>query len=233
VTCNNAKGELNHLVNIQLHQEPRYTLGEEIANCITHGVGTALSVAGLIILIVFACIYGNVWHIVSFSVFGSTLIVLYLSSTLYHAFTNHRIKYIFRIIDHSAIFLLIAGSYTPFLLINLRGAWGWSLFGIIWGLAITGIVVKSVCISKTERITLALYIFMGWLCLAAFKEILKNIQIPCLILLILGGLSYTTGIIFYGWRRLPYNHMIWHIFVLCGSICHFFSVLYCLAPETS
>jgi hemolysin III len=148
--------------NYKIH---RYTVGEEIANSITHGIGLALSIAGLVILIVFAVSYGNIWHIVSFSIFGSTLIILYLASTLYHSIPKPSVKRIFRIIDHSAVFLLIAGTYTPFLLGSLRGAWGWSLFGIIWGLTIIGIVLKSVCISKYQKVSVAIYIFMGWLVL--------------------------------------------------------------------
>jgi len=213
---------------MQDKQTYKYSLGEEIANGIIHGVATLLSIAGLAVLIVLAGYYGSVWHIVGFSIFGSTLIILYLSSTLYHCFTWPSVKKIFKIIDHCAIVLLIAGTYTPFLLVSLRGAWGWSLFGIIWGCAVVGIILEFIFISRVRGFSILLYILMGWLCILAVKEILNKIPLPGLILLFTGGLSYSIGVIFYAWRKLPYNHSVWHIFVLCGSICHYFSVLYCL-----
>ncbi len=206
----------------------RYSLGEEIANSITHGIGVLLSIVGLIVLIVFAIHHGNMWNIVSFSVFGSTLIILYLASTLYHGIPNPSAKRFLKILDHSAIFLLIAGTYTPFLLGSLRGAWGWSLFGIIWGLAIAGIAFKFVFIHKYQKISVGIYVFMGWLVVIAFKQILTHVPSVSLTFMIAGGLSYTIGVIFYASRKLPYNHAIWHLFVLSGSIFHFFSVLYSL-----
>ena len=209
--------------NKQSHHQ---TVGEEIANSITHGIGTLLSIAGLVILIVFAALYGNAWHVVSFSIFGSTLIILYLASTLYHSFPKLSAKNILKRLDHSAIFILIAGSYTPFMLTNIRGAWGWSLFGVIWALAITGVVFKSIFIFRFQKLSVLIYIFMGWLCLVAFKEIVIHVPPFSLLLLIIGGVSYTIGTIFYAWRKLPYNHTVWHIFVLCGSLFHYFSVLY-------
>ncbi len=213
------------MYNNQNNQVNQYTVGEEIANSISHGIGTLLSIAGLIVLIVIAALHGNAWHIVSFSIFGSTLIILYLASTLYHSLTNPSAKIVFKKIDHSAIFLLIAGSYTPFMLVNLRGAWGWSIIGIIWALAIAGIVLKFCCISKFPKISVALYLFMGWLSIIAFKEMINNIPHLSIILIIMGGLSYTVGVIFYIWRKLPYNHAVWHIFVLSGSVFHYFAVL--------
>lgn len=208
--------------------KPSYTLGEEIANSITHGIGTAVSIAGLVILIVFAVSYGTAWHVVSFSVFGSALIILYLSSTLYHSIPKPGAKNVLKRIDHSAIFFLIAGTYTPFLLVSLRGPWGWSLFGVVWGLAIAGIVFKSIFVYRYNKMAIAVYIMMGWLILIASKEMLTHVQLSGILLLAIGGICYTAGVIFYVWRKLPQHHAIWHLFVLAGSTCHYFSVFTCL-----
>ncbi|KAA3610943.1 MAG: hemolysin III family protein [Calditrichaeota bacterium] len=201
------------------------SFGEELANSISHGFGVVLSIAGLVVLIIAAATHGTVWHLVSFSIFGSTLIILYLASTLYHSIPKLAWKRILKKFDHAAIFLLIAGSYTPFMLVNLRGAWGWSMFGVIWGLAITGVVLKMFFAHKYAKISTAIYVIMGWLCVIAFKQMLMHVPVFSLKLLIAGGLSYTGGVVFYVWKRLPYNHAIWHGFVLGGSILHFFSVL--------
>ena len=208
----------------------RYRLGEEIANSITHGLGALLSAAGVAILIVAAVANGNSWHIVSFSIFGTTLVLLYLASTLYHSFSHLAVKKIFKVIDHSAIYLLIAGSYTPFLLVNLRGWWGWSLLAIIWACAIAGIVLKGVCIGRFHKTSVAIYVAMGWICIVAFKQFLIHVPYLSMLLLILGGLSYTVGIIFYAWQKMPYNHAVWHLFVLSGSVLHYLSVLATLRP---
>ena len=209
-----------------------YPVKEEIANSITHGIGTALSIAGLVILVVFAATQGDVWHIVSFSIYGSTLILLYLASTLYHSFPQPRVKRIFKIIDHSSIFLLIAGTYTPFMLTSLRGIWGWSLFGVVWGLAITGIVFKSIFISRFKKVSILVYILMGWLCILVVRQMILHIPYLGLLWLLAGGLFYTLGVIFYAWKNLPYHHAVWHLFVLGGSICHYFSILFYLLPTT-
>jgi hemolysin III len=207
---------------------PEYTIGDEIANAIIHGFGTLLSIAGLVILIIRGALQGNAWHVVSFTVFGSTMILLYLASTLYHSIQNPRVKLFLRKLDHSAIYLLIAGTYTPFVLVSLRGGWGWSLFGVIWGLAILGIVTKFLFIQKIPRLTVVIYIFMGWLILIAGPQILRRLEPESLTFLIIGGIAYTLGTVFYAWRKLPFSHAIWHLFVLGGSICHFFAVLYIL-----
>jgi hemolysin III len=214
--------------NPQNHNLHRPTVGEEIVNSITHGIGALLSIAGLVIFIVWAAGSGSGWQIVSFSIFGGTLIILYLASTLYHGLPMPRVKQAFKIIDHSAIFLLIAGTYTPFMLINLRGPWGWSILGIIWALAIMGILLKIFYISKFRKISMALYVFMGWLGIVAFKEIFAHVPPLSLTLLAFGGLSYTIGLAFYGWRKLPYHHAVWHIFVIGGSISHYLAVWYTL-----
>ncbi len=204
------------------------SLGEEIFNSITHGIGTLLSIAALVILIVFAAVRGNVWHIVSFTIFGSTLVLLYLSSTLYHSFTKQKVKNLFARFDHAAIFLLIAGTYTPFLLTALRGVLGWVLFGIIWGVAITGVVIRSIYLTRFRKLMVGLYLAMGWMFVVAIGPMLKNLPAISIVFLFLGGIMYSIGVVFYIWRKLKYGHGIWHLFVLAGSIMHFFSVLYSL-----
>ncbi|MFO7816622.1 MAG: hemolysin III family protein [Desulfovibrionales bacterium] len=205
-----------------------YSPGEELANSLTHGLGFVLSVAGLVVLEVLASAHGDIWHVVSFAVFGTSLVLLYLSSTLYHAFRNPEIKHFFKKMDHSAIFMLIAGTYTPFMLINLRGPWGWTIFGVIWGLALFGIILKFLRIHHLKRLSLVLYLGMGWMCVIALKEMLENVPVSGLYLLLAGGLCYSGGVFFYVWKRLRYGHALWHLFVLAGSVLHFFSVLSCL-----
>jgi len=204
------------------------TLGEEIANSITHGIGAGLSIAALVILIVLASRQGDAWRIVSFSIYGSTLILLYLSSTLYHGFVNPKIKNIFRILDHSAIYLLIAGSYTPITLTFMRGAWGWTLFGIVWVIAIGGITVTILLLDKLKVLLVLSYIAMGLLIVIAFKPMIEMVPRGMIIWLFIGGACYISGMIFYLWNRLPYHHPIWHLFVLGGSISHFFGILFYL-----
>jgi hemolysin III len=210
--------------------EARCRVGEEIANSITHGVGIVLSIIGLGILTGFARVHGNIWHIVSCSVFGATLIILYTASTLYHSVRAPRTKYALKHLDHAAIFLLIAGTYTPFTLVNLRGPWGWSLFGVIWGLAVSGIALQTNLLRRWAIASMVLYLAMGWAVVVAIKPMLASVAPPGLVLLLMGGLAYTLGIIFYSWRRLPYHHAVWHVFVLAGSTFHFFAVLYYVIP---
>jgi hemolysin III len=207
-----------------------YTLGEEVVHGITHGIGTGLSIAGLILLVVLAIRYGNIYHIVSFSVYGATLVILYLASTLYHSFQHPTVKHVFRIIDHASIFLLIAGTYTPFLLVAIQGAWGWTLLFVVWGLAILGVSFKTLFIHRFQKLSVLAYILMGWLSVVAIKELLANIPLGGLILIGIGGVVYTVGVIFYALKRIRYNHAIWHVFVMGGSICHYFAVLFYLAP---
>jgi hemolysin III len=202
-----------------------YTLGEEIANSVTHGIAAALSVAGLTLLVVLSVLYGDVWRVISFSVYGSTLILLYMSSTLYHSFQHPRVKRIFRMIDHASIYLLIAGTYTPFLLVSMRGAWGWTLLVVIWGLALLGIGFETLFIDRFRKLSTLAYVLMGWLGVIAAKEMLVTVPPGGLILLAVGGVTYTAGVIFYVWRKLPYHHAIWHLFVIGGSICHYFAIL--------
>ena len=209
---------------------PRYTLGEEIAHSIIHGLGAVLGIAGLGVLTAFASLHGDAWHIVGCSIFGAALILLYTTSTLYHSIPLPRVKRVLRTLDHSAIFILIAGTYTPFLLVNLRGPWGWSLFGVIWGLALLGIVLRIVRGRRSTFVSVALYIGMGWAVVVAAKPLLNSVAPGGLWLLLLGGLAYTLGVIFYVWKRLPYHHAIWHVFVLAGSILHFFAILFYVIP---
>lgn len=200
--------------------------GEEILNSITHGIGALLSIAALIILIIIAGRNGDIWHLVSFSIYGSTLILLYLSSTLYHSFTSPRVKNLFARFDHISIFLLIAGTYTPILLTSIRGIWGWSLFGVIWGLAIVGAVIRAIYLHRFRKLMVAVYLLMGWMFVLAGKQIYLHLPSISLTFLIWGGIAYSVGVLFYMWRKLPYSHGIWHLFVLTGSMLHFFAIYF-------
>ena len=206
----------------------KLTASEEIVNSVTHGIGVLLSIAGLVVLVVSATLHGDAWHIVSFSIFGVSMVVLYTSSTLYHSFSKERIKNVFARLDHAAIFMLIAGTYTPFLLTTIRGALGWTFFGIIWAVAITGIVIRSIHLHKYRRLMVLIYLIMGWMFIFIINSMIRNLPPVSLVFLLVGGLSYTAGVIFYAWRKLPFGHGIWHLFVLGGSIMHFFAVLYSL-----
>lgn len=202
-----------------------FTKGEEVANSILHGIGLALAITALVILIIFARASENIWSIVSVCIYGSTLIILYLSSTLYHSLPPGKAKNIFEIFDHSAIYLLIAGTYTPLTLINLRNGLGWTIFGIIWGGAVVGIIFKVFWVKKFVIFSTILYVGMGWMIVLAINPLLKIMTFKSIVFLVVGGTSYTIGTIFYVWRKIKYHHAIWHLFVLGGSICHFFSIL--------
>ncbi|HOR02386.1 MAG TPA: hemolysin III family protein [Candidatus Syntrophosphaera sp.] len=203
----------------------KQSLGEEIANSITHGTGVGLSIAALVILVVFAARKGDTWKIASFSVYGATLIILYLASTLYHAITHPGLKRFFRVLDHCSIFLLIAGTYTPVTIGVMRGAWGWTLFGVIWALAIVGINLKIFALDRRKKLSLLIYLLMGWMIVIAVKPLLSYLEPASLIWLFVGGACYTLGIIFFVLKKLPFAHSVWHLFVLGGSICHFFAML--------
>ena len=204
------------------------TSGEEIVNSITHGIGALLSVAALVVLVLLSVNHGDTMHVVSFSIYGSTLILLYLSSTLYHSFSSPRIKNLFARFDHVSIFLLIAGTYTPILLTSIRGVWGWTLFGIIWGLAIVGAVIRSIYLHRFRKLMVAVYLLMGWMFVIAGKQVYLSLPTNSLIFLVLGGIAYSVGVFFYMWRKLPYSHGIWHLFVLAGSVLHFFAIYFML-----
>ena len=201
------------------------SLGEEIANSVSHGVGLLAALAAAPILIVSTSRHGDAASIVGVSIFAATLVLLYLASTLYHSLPANKAKRVFRVLDHSAIFLLIAGTYTPFALGVLRGAWGWTLIGLVWGLALAGIVLKTVGLLRYPILSTALYVTMGWLALIALRPILLRVPPAGVLWLLAGGLAYTGGVAFYAARRMRYAHLAWHLCVLAGSACHFIAVL--------
>lgn len=203
-----------------------YTSGEEWANIVTHGIGFLLSVTGSVVLLDRALQSGNGWHLASYLVFGISLVLLYSSSVLYHAMNGSRTKRILRKIDHSAIYVLIAGTYTPFLLTNLRGQTGWIMFLIVWVFAITGIILKIMTEIKSKWISAIIYLIMGWLAVFIYRSMLDNLPEISLVYLGAGGFAYTTGVIFYVWKKLPFHHAIWHMFVMAGSLCHYYSIYY-------
>jgi hemolysin III len=203
--------------------------GEEIANAITHGIAAALALAALTILVVLASVFGDGWHLASSIVFGLSLLLLYLASTLYHALPFPRAKRVFKILDHAAIYLLIAGTYTPFTLVTLRHAGGWWLFGLIWGLAMLGIVLEAGWVHRPRWLNAVIFVAMGWLVLAMRAALVAHLSPPGLWLLIAGGITYTTGTIFYISKR-PYMHAVWHLFVIGGSLLHFLAVLLYVLP---
>ena len=209
-----------------------YSIKEEIAHSVTHGIGVLMSVVGIAALIVYSSKYGDAWHIVSSSIYGFTLITLYTSSTLYHSVTIPDLKKVLQKIDHAAIFLLIAGTYTPFTLVNLHGGWGWTLFGMVWSIAIAGMIMELLVKNRYERISIGLYLGLGWLVMIAIEPMIANVAPGGLILLLVGGLFYSLGVIFYVWKTLVYHHAIWHLFVLAGSTSHFFAVFLYVIPDS-
>jgi len=209
---------------------PAHSTREELANRLTHGVGALLGVTGLVLLVLASVRHGDVWHVVSTAVFGGTLVMLYSASTLYHSFQGERAKQILQKFDHAAIFLLIAGTYTPFVLVTLRGPWGWSLFGVVWGLAVVGVALKFWLAGRYRVVSTLIYVAMGWLVLIAIKPLVAALPVGGMRLLVAGGLCYTGGAVFYLWKRLPYHHAIWHLFVLGGSICHWAAVFWYVVP---
>ena len=212
------------MYNIAAMQHPPFR--EEVANSISHGLGLVLALVALPVLVLTAMEAGNVRFLVGVSVFGGTMVLLYTASTLYHSMTHESAKQIFRVFDHTAIFLLIAGTYTPFGLGVLRGPWGWSLLAIVWTLAIIGITLKISKRTRHSRISIVLYVIMGWLAVVAVKPIVMLIPVPGILLILAGGLAYTGGLAFFAAQRIRYNHFIWHLFVMAGTVCHFFAVLW-------
>lgn len=207
----------------------RQSLGEEIANAISHGLGTLLAIAGTPILIVWAALHGDALSVVSASLYGASLILLYLFSTLYHSITNRSGKRVLQVFDHSSIFILILGTYIPVTLGLLRGWLGWTLFGINAAVAVVGVVLNAVSVQRFHKLSLALYLLSGWSVLPAIKPVASLLDLPGFMLVLAGGLFYTVGVIFYRKEEVRYMHLIWHLFVLAGSVCHYFFVLfYCL-----
>ncbi|HSP90528.1 MAG TPA: hemolysin III family protein [Vicinamibacterales bacterium] len=208
-----------------MSQSRAWTLGEEVAHSVTHGIGMLAAVAGLVVLLILAAATRDPWRITSCAIYATTLVLLYAASTLYHALSATRARDVLRVLDHSAIFLLIAGTYTPFALVSLRGPWGWTLLGIVWSLAIAGVVAKAVYGTRWPVMSTVLYLAMGWTVVIAVKPLLTHVPPGGIAWLVAGGLAYTFGVVFYAWTRLRYGHAIWHVFVLAGSVCHYIAVV--------
>jgi hemolysin III len=207
-----------------------YPPAEERINIASHAIGLLLSVIALILLVVRATTYGNAWHITSFSIFGISLIVLYAASTIYHSTKDPKLRTRLRIVDHASIYILIAGTYTPFTLVTLNGFTGWWLFGITWGLALTGIILKLFFTGRFQIVSTLMYVFMGWIIVFAIEPLVNNFSSAGLAWLVAGGIAYTLGAILYGARIMKYNHATFHLFVLLGSAMHFVSVFYYILP---
>jgi hemolysin III len=206
------------------------TSREEFANVVTHAIGAVFGIAGLSALMVGTWRHNDAWRTISFSIYGATLIILYLASVFYHGARSPRAKRLLQFFDHAAIYLLIAGTYTPFTLVSLRGSWGWTMFGLIWGLAIIGILLKVFFFGRMGVASTVLYLLMGWLVVIAIKPVMDAVSVRGLVWLAAGGLAYTLGVVFYVWHRLPYSHPIWHLFVLAGSVLHYFAIFFYVLP---
>ena len=209
--------------------ERKESAGEHLANAITHGAGVIISIVCLVLLVVFSSRRHGVWEVVSCSIYGATLVILYLASTLYHSIHAPKAHRILNIIDHAAIYLLIAGTYTPFLLVPLRGALGWSLFGVVWGLAALGIVFQTLFIDRFKLLSTLGYVAMGWMIVATIVPLMRVLPLMAIAWMAIGGICYTLGVVFYVWQRLKFAHALWHLFALSGSICHFFGVFFYVA----
>lgn len=204
---------------------------EEKLNAATHGVGTVLALIGLVTLLMSSKLHGDIWHLVSASIYGISLVLLYLASTLYHSFSNERLKYIFKIVDHAAIYLLIAGTYTPFALVLFHGVLGWTIFGVVWVMALIGVIFQVFFVKRFKILSTICYIIMGWLMLILIKPLVAALPTVGLCWLIGGGLFYTVGALFYLYRWFPYNHTVWHLFVIAGSVAHFITVYCYIMPS--
>ena len=215
----------------EAHGVRQMSADEEVANAATHGIGALLALAGLVTMVAIAVSRGDGWHLVSAAVYGTTLVLLYGSSTLYHGVANPRAKRVLKLIDHASIYLLIAGTYTPFTLVTLRGPWGWSLFGTIWGLALLGVSLERLWLHRPKWLAAAVYVAMGWIIVVAMGPLVAHLARPGLILLFAGGAAYTAGTLFYVAKRVPYMHAVWHAWVLAGSACHFVAVLRYVLPR--
>jgi hemolysin III len=209
--------------------QAHYKLGDILANAITHGIGAVFAVVGAVYLIA-ASTRGTVWLVVSCSVFSGTLMLVYICSTLYHSLVRTRARHVFQVLDHSSIYLLIAGTYTPFTLISLRGPLGWFIFGVVWSLAIAGVVFKSFAVNRFAVASALVYLFQGWFIVFAARSLLHAIGWHGMLWLGAGGLAYTLGIVFFALDRLHYFHAAWHVFVLAGSVAHYFAILFYVVP---
>lgn len=218
---------------VLLKQGRPFSLGEEIANSVTHGIGLVFSIVAITVLVMLSLMHGNAWHIASCSVYGGSMVMLYGASTMYHGVQVPRLKNILRTVDHSCIYLLIAGTYTPFTLILVRGGWGWTLFGLVWGIALVGLVFKIFFTHRFQIVSLLSYLAMGWLAVIAVRPILERVPSGALLWLAAGGLFYTVGVYFYVKDKVPFYHTIWHLFVLGGSVCHFFAIVFYIIPRAA
>jgi len=216
-----------YLIMTETHAlpQPTQSVGEEIANAVSHGMGLLLAMIAAPVLVVNAVERGRVAEIIGASIFGAAMVLAYLTSTLYHALPMTRAKRVFRILDHGAIFLLIAGTYTPFMLGPLRGIWGWTLFGLVWGLALAGVVSKAVGGLRQPKLSTSLYLVMGWLVIVAIEPLWLKLPLSGFFWLVAGGIAYTAGVAFFASKRLRYGHFVWHLFVIAGTACHFAAVL--------
>jgi hemolysin III len=213
---------------------PPVIIREEVANSVTHGLGLLASLVGAVVLVSLSVERGEAWQVVSAAIYGVTLVALYAASTLYHALKGTGARGVLRVLDHCAIYLLIAGTYTPVTLVSLRGGWGWTLFGAVWFLATAGIIFKVFATGRFAVLSTVAYVLMGWLCIIAAKPMFVLLSPGALLLFGVGGVFYTAGTIFYHSRRVPYSHAVWHLFVVAGSVCHYLAIaLYVLVPEAS
>jgi hemolysin III len=219
-----------HATAISPNQPHAETRAEDLASSITHGIGLALGVAGVAVMVTLAALRGGAIHVVTVGLFGAAILLVYLSSTLYHACRGTRYERGLRVLDHTAIYALIDGSYTPFLLVLIRGGWGWSLFGVLWGLTAAGGAFKLFFVHRFAGVSTAIYVAMGWMGVIALGPILTHLSGGALGWIAAGGLAYTAGVAFFVWDRLPFNHAIWHLFVMAGTACHFFAVLLYVVP---
>jgi hemolysin III len=210
-----------------------YSPREELANRLTHGAAALASIPALVVLMIVAARTGDPYRVVSSALFAGSLCAFYVISTLYHSFRRPRVRYVFRILDHAGIYLVIAASYTPFTLVSLRAGSGWVLFAVVWGLAIAGVVFKSLMTHRLRFLAPALYVALGWLVVVDLEGLLTAVPSGGLIWLVAGGIAYTVGILFYAIDRIPYNHAIWHLFVIAGSVCHYLAVLWYVVPDTA
>lgn len=204
---------------------------DELANTLTHGLGLVSSIIGFVILLILAIVRGGIWQIVGCAIYGATLVCLYAASTFYHGTSSPRAKRILMIFDHSAIYLLIAGTYTPFLLVNLRRSWGWPLFAVIWTMAVLGILFKLWFADRFPVFSVSAYVAMGWLGILAAHQVYTHVPFTGVVWIVLGGIAYTIGVIFYGCKQIPFHHVIWHLLVMTGSACHYVAILYSIFPR--
>jgi hemolysin III len=206
---------------------------EEILNSVTHGAGIVLSAAGMVVLVVLSAMHGSAWHVVSCAIYGTSLMLLYTASMLYHASRRPESRKVFRALDHASIYVLIAGTYTPLVLVNMRGGWGWTLFGLVWGFAIAGIVFKAFFAGRFNFVSTLLYLGMGWLVVIAINPLLRAVPDVGLLFLLLGGLAYSFGCFFYLRDAKPFRHLVWHVFVLAGSVFHYFAIFFSILPAAA